>query len=114
MPDGARRRLYCCHSLVTRDAADAIRVLSAGVDLAPALEAQGYDADGIVEGVWNACRRAGGEASLPEAAAEALRTVGQVLRIEWVGEAAGSAARIICPRSQGCPRGRNACASAAS
>jgi transcriptional regulator with XRE-family HTH domain len=114
MPDGARRRLYCCHSLVTRDAADAIRVLSAGVDLAPALEAQGYDADGIVEEVWNACRRAGGEAPLPDAAAEALRTVGQVLRIEWVGEAAGSAARIICPRSQGCPRGRNACASAAS
>ena len=40
LADGAVR-LYCCHSLLTRDAADATRVLSVGVDLAPALAAQG-------------------------------------------------------------------------
>jgi transcriptional regulator with XRE-family HTH domain len=110
MPDGDRRRLYCCHSLVVRDAADAVRVLSVGLDLAPALDAQGIAADAVVDGVWNACRRDGGEAPLPPDVAAALATVGQVLRIEWIGEAAAAPARIICPRSQACPRGRAGCA----
>lgn len=112
MPDGANLRLYCCHSLVTRDAADAVRVLSVGIDLEPALDAQGIAGAALVESVWDACRRAGGEAPLAPEAAAALRTVGQVLRIGWVGEAVDAPARIICPRSQACPRGRNACATA--
>jgi transcriptional regulator with XRE-family HTH domain len=109
MPDGNRHRLYSCHSLVTRDAADAVRVLSVGIDLEPALDAQGIDASAVIESVWSACRRGGGEAPLPAEVAESLRIVGQVLRIAWVGEAAESPARIICPRSQACPRGRGAC-----
>jgi transcriptional regulator with XRE-family HTH domain len=109
MPDGARHRLFCCHSLVTRDAADAVRVLSVGIDLEPALDAQGIDGASIVERVWDACRRDGGQATLPADVADALRTVGQVLRIGWVGDATEGPARIICPRSRACPRGRNAC-----
>jgi hypothetical protein len=106
MPDGARTRLYCCHSLVVRDAADAVRVLSVGIDLEPALDAQGIDAAAAVDEVWNACRRGGGEAALPDGVAGSLRTVGEVLRIDWVGEAAQAPARIICPRSRACPRGQ--------
>jgi hypothetical protein len=87
-----------------------VRVLSVGLDLAPALDAQGIAADAVVDGVWNACRRDGGEAPLPPDVAAALATVGQVLRIEWIGEAAAAPARIICPRSQACPRGRAGCA----
>ncbi|MCZ8131492.1 MAG: DUF3612 domain-containing protein [Steroidobacteraceae bacterium] len=105
MTDGGRPRLYCCHSLVTRDAADAVRVLSVGIDLAPAFEAQGLDAQAITESVWTACR-ARGSAPMPAPAQEALRTVAQVLRIGWLVDALESPARIICPRSQACPRER--------
>jgi hypothetical protein len=61
MQDGKRARLYCCHSLLTRDAANELHVLSVGVDLLPALDAQGFAGDSIVEAVAEACRRGGGE-----------------------------------------------------
>jgi len=106
MPAVGTERLYCCHSLVTRDAADAVRVLSVGIDLAPAIAAQGLDAAGVSAAIWQACRSNGGAAPLPAATAAALRTVAQVLRIGWIGEALQSPARMICPRSQACPRER--------
>jgi hypothetical protein len=114
MADGARHRLYCCHSLVVRDAADAVRVLSVGVDLEPALEAQGIDARALIDRVWDTCRRSGGAAALPDDVGQSLRTVAQVLRIGWVADAAELPAQIICPRSATCPRGRNACAAASA
>ena len=110
MQDGKRARLYCCHSVVTRDAARALHVQSVGVDLAPALDAQGYDADAIVEQVAEACRRGGGDAPIPAAATAALQTVSSVLNIHWVHDALASPAGIICPRSGGCPRTPRRCA----
>lgn len=104
MQDGGAVRLFCCHSLLTRDAADATRVLSVGVDLAPALDAQGYDAPRISQSVWDACQRGGGSRALPTDAAAAIRTVAHVLKIGWVAEALEASAQIICPRSAACPR----------
>ena len=78
MQDGKRARLYCCHSIVTRDAARAVHVLSVGVDLVPALEAQGLDGAGIVASVAEACLRGGGDAPIPPAARSALQSVSQV------------------------------------
>lgn len=109
MHDGTAPRLFCCHSLRTRDAAGASHVLSVGIDLAPAFAAQGLDAQALVGGIDSACRRAGGSAALPEDAAAAIRNVGHVLNIAWVSRAAGSPASLICPRSSGCPR-PSACA----
>lgn len=104
MLDGGAVRLYCCHSLLTRDAADATRVLSVGLDLAPALTAQGYDAPRLAQSVWDACQRGGGAHAIPDEAAAAIRTVAHVLKIGWVAEALDAPAQIICPRSAACPR----------
>lgn len=104
MNDGATARLFCCHSLRTRDAAGASHVLSVGIDLAPAFTAQGLDAQALVDGIDEVCRRSGGSAPLPAEAAEAIRTVGHVLNIAWVTRAAEAPASLICPRSSGCPR----------
>jgi hypothetical protein len=104
MHDGTAPRLFCCHSLRTRDAAGASHVLSVGIDLAPAFSAQGLDAQALVGGIDSACRRAGGSAALPVDAAAAIRNVGHVLNIAWVSRAAESPASLICPRSSGCPR----------
>jgi transcriptional regulator with XRE-family HTH domain len=104
MQDGKRARLYCCHSLLTRDALDELHVLSVGVDLLPALEAQGFDGEEIVAAVADSCRRGGGDGVIPTAASTALRAASQVLNISWIAEALASTASVICPRSGACPR----------
>ena len=109
MQDGERARLYCCHSIVTRDAARAVHVQSVGVDLVPALEAQGFDGDGLAAAVAEACRRGGGDAPIPPAATAALRSVSQVLNIHWILDALGTPAGVICPRSGACPRTPRRC-----
>ncbi len=104
MQDGKRARLYCCHSLLTRDALDAQHVLSVGIDLLPALDAQGYDGEAVVAEVAEACRRGGGDGAIPPAAAQCIRAVSQVLNIAWIAEALAAPACVICPRSGACPR----------
>jgi transcriptional regulator with XRE-family HTH domain len=109
MQDGKRARLYCCHSFVARDAADESHVLSVGVDLLPALDAQGFDGDDIVAAVAESCRRGGGDGAIPDKAAGAIRAASQVLNISWIAAALDSRASVICPRSGACPR-QPACA----
>jgi transcriptional regulator with XRE-family HTH domain len=110
MQDGNRARLYCCHSFLARDAADELHVLSVGVDLLPALDAQGFDGDDIVAMVAESCRRGGGDGVIPAAAGSAIRTASQVLNIAWIAEALNSTASVICPRSGACPRQPQTCA----
>jgi transcriptional regulator with XRE-family HTH domain len=103
MQDGKRARLYCCHSLLTRDAIDELHVLSVGVDLVPALDAQGIDGERVVAAVAESCRR-GGDGKIPAEAAAGIRAASQVLNISWVADALDSHASVICPRSGACPR----------
>jgi transcriptional regulator with XRE-family HTH domain len=110
MQDGKRARLYCCHSLLTRDAANALHVISVGVDLLPALDAQGFDGEAIVAGVAESCRRGGGDGAIPAEAAASIRAASQVLNIAWIAAALDSPASVICPRSGACPREPNTCA----
>ncbi|HUY84646.1 MAG TPA: DUF3612 domain-containing protein [Steroidobacteraceae bacterium] len=109
MNDGLRDRLYCCHSMVTSDATGVLHVLSVGVDLQPALEAQGFDADAVVAEIAAACRARGGDAAIPARAAANIRAVSQVLNIAWIAAAAQARASVICPRSGGCPRRPQSC-----
>ena len=104
MQDGKRARLYCCHSLLTRDASDELHVLSVGVDLLPALDAQGFAGEDIVSAVAESCRRGGGDGVIPAEAAAAIRAASQVLTISWVADALSTKASVICPRSGACPR----------
>ena len=104
MRDGGEPKLYCCHSLRTQDAADVSHVLSVGVDLAPALEAQGLDARAMIAMIDDSCRRGKGIGKVPPEAAAAIRTASHVLNIAWVARALESPASVICPRSSGCPR----------
>jgi len=97
-------RLYACHSLMTRDAAGAERVLSVGIDIGPALAAQGYDAQEIIDQIWQLCQRGSGATTIPAASAARIQNVAHVLRIGWVAAALENKARIICSRSAACPR----------
>lgn len=102
--DGDRSLLYCCYSLRTRDMAGNPHVLSVGIDLAPALASQGFDADEIVAAIAETCDTTKGEAKSPRTAARAIESAGRVLNIGWVVDALNNPARVICPRSTNCPR----------
>ncbi len=103
MDVGQGPRLYCCHSLHTEDAGHTSHVLSVGIDLAPALEAQSLPAEALIASVADACRRGKGQATLAPAVRDALRLVAQVQNIAWVADAAERPATLICPRSGVCP-----------
>ncbi len=102
--DGDRSLLYCCHSFRTRDSAGNAHVLSVGIDLAPALESQGFDAGDLVDSIAERCRQGGGQALPSTQARQAIRRTGGVLNIDWVADAVDRPASIICPRSAACPR----------
>jgi len=89
---------------LTRDALDELHVLSVGIDLVPALEAQGFDGASVVAEVADACRRGAGDGKIPAEAAARIRAASQVLNIAWIADALDSQASVICPRSGACPR----------
>ncbi|MDH5502192.1 MAG: DUF3612 domain-containing protein, partial [Gammaproteobacteria bacterium] len=53
--NGDDARLYCCESIRSRDPAGNRHVICAGIDLAPALTAQGFDADDVIGQIESAC-----------------------------------------------------------
>lgn len=99
-------RLYCCQSIRSKDAAQNPYVLCVGVDLAPALAAQGIDADEAISEIEASCNRNGGSAQIPDKPRRQLQSIARILSIGWIAEGAGSDATIICPRSSSCPRER--------
>jgi hypothetical protein len=102
--DGEQSFLYCCHSLRVRDMAGNPHVLSVGVDLAPALDANGVDSTATVGAILRECLHRRGEARIPKEAAQALGALANVLNIAWIEDALAQPARVICPRSTRCPR----------
>src|SRR4029077_1605397 len=102
--DGEQSLLYCCHSVRVRDMAGNPHVLSVGVDLAPALDANGVDSAATVAAILRECLHRRGEARIPRDSTQALEAVANVLNIAWIGDALSAPARIICPRSARCPR----------
>jgi len=102
--DGDRSLLYCCHSRRVRDMAGNPHVLSVGVDLAPALDANGVNSRDLIEALFQSCRDRKGEGRIPKEVRQPLTAVAHVLNIAWIEEALSNSARIICPRSSRCPR----------
>ena len=79
-------------------------VLCAGVDLNPALDAQGKDSAEIAEHLMHECRANGGSKAIPKSIKSDLLSVSKILNIEWIGRGIDQDAMIICPRSSACPR----------
>jgi len=104
---GDDKRLYCCQSIRNRDAAGNPHVLCAGVDLAPALSAQGVDAQRTIGMIEDSCNASGGSGPVPKEALRQLEGIATILNIGWIAAGARRDATIICPRSSGCPRDRH-------
>jgi transcriptional regulator with XRE-family HTH domain len=101
---GEDKRLYCCESIRSKDAAGNPHVLCAGVDLAPALHSQNIDPADTIDMIEASCNQSGGSAPIPLEARKQLDSIGKILNIGWIGEGAEKDATIICQRSSNCPR----------
>ncbi|NCF15107.1 MAG: DUF3612 domain-containing protein [Gammaproteobacteria bacterium] len=104
---GDDKRLYCCESIRSKDAAGNPHVLCAGVDLAPALQSQNIDPMETIDMIEASCNRGGGSAPIPLEARKQLDSIGKILNIGWIGEGAEKDATIICQRSSSCPRDKH-------
>lgn len=97
-------RIYCCESKYVEDLAGQNHVLCAGIDLNPAIEAQGKDAHTLAQELTAICVSNGGSAPVPAAIKRDLTTVARILNIAWVSRGIEGDARLICPRGTECPR----------
>ena len=101
---GSEPHVYACESVRVHDLAGSAHVVCAGVDMNPALDAQGVDAVALAGELKAACARAGGSAPIPPGVGAELAKVARLLNIAWVGRGLERPARLICPRSGACPR----------
>jgi transcriptional regulator with XRE-family HTH domain len=104
---GDDKRLYCCESIRSKDAAGNTHVLCAGVDLSPALRSQNIDPAETIDMIEETCNRGGGSAPIPPEAAKQLVSIGKILNIGWIEDGAAKDATIICQRSSNCPRDKH-------
>ncbi|MCG9696189.1 DUF3612 domain-containing protein [Shewanella sp. Isolate11] len=97
-------KIYCCESIRVKDLAGNPHVLCAGIDLNPAIEAQGGDADAIARELKQLCVDNHGSAPLPSGLKSDIKRVAKILNINWVERGMDSEARLICSRGASCPR----------
>lgn len=97
-------RIFCCESVRVDDMTGSNHVLCAGIDVNPALSAQGVDAISVAESLKEACRKNGGSVEIPASIRKELQKTARLLNIEWLNRGIKKPARMICPRSGACPR----------
>lgn len=101
---GDEPRIYCCESMNMTDPAGNNRVLCAGIDLNPAIDAQGGHSRSIAEDLKALCVANGGSAAIPNHIKREFTTIAKILNINWVERGLESDARVICSRGAVCPR----------
>ncbi|EGU36100.1 DUF3612 domain-containing protein [Vibrio scophthalmi] len=101
---GDEPRIYCCESINMTDPAGNNRVLCAGIDLNPAIDAQGGQSRAIAEELKALCVESGGSAPIPRHIQQEFTTIAKILNINWVERGLYSDARVICSRGAVCPR----------
>jgi hypothetical protein len=104
---GDDKRLYCCQSIRSKDAAENPHVLCVGVDLSPALVAQSIDPKRTIDMIEASCNSGGGSAPIPTEARKQLQSISKILNIGWIEQGAATDATIICQRSSSCPRDKH-------
>jgi len=104
MDVGSEPRIFSCESLRVKDMSGSTHVLCAGIDVNPALDAQGADAASIAQTLKDACNDNGGSAEIPASIRKELQQTARLLNIEWLNRGIEKPAQVICPRSSACPR----------
>jgi len=93
---GNQPRIYCCESIKVEDSAGNPHVLCAGIDLNPAIDAQGKDSLSIAHDLKQACASNGGSIEIPKHIKKDLTSVAKILNINWIERGIKNDARLIC------------------
>ncbi|WP_087506527.1 DUF3612 domain-containing protein [Neiella marina] len=101
---GNEPRIYCCESVKVKDLAGNSHVLCAGIDLNPAIDAQGGDSLTLADDLRRICVAGGGSAKMPIKIQDDLMSVARILNINWIERGIYNDARLICSRGAACPR----------
>jgi len=101
---GDETRLYCCESVRVSDVTGQQHVLCAGIDINPALDAQGLDGHALASELKQHCVSNGGSASILPSVQKELSALARILNIDWLDRGLQKDARVICPRRGACPR----------
>lgn len=101
---GDEPRIYACESIKVQDLSGSSHVLCSGIDLNPAIQAQGKDALSIASDLRDACVSKGGSAAIPASIKKDLVSVSKILSINWIERGMERDARLICSRGAVCPR----------
>lgn len=104
MHNNGKPHIYSCESVLTRDLAGNKHVLCTGVDLNPAIESQGQDANDIAETLKEACQKNQGSAVISGGIKQTLSQLSRILNIRWINSGLDQPARLICSRAGACPR----------
>ena len=91
-------------SINMTDPAGNNRVLCAGIDLNPAIDAQGGNSRDIAEQLKASCVNNGGSVVIPRNIKKDLTTIAKILNINWIERGIETEARLICSRGGECPR----------
>ncbi len=101
---GGQQRIYCCESVNVKDLAGNSHAICAGIDLNPAIEAQGKHADEIAHDLKHICSKQGGSAAIPKSIKSDLMSISRILNISWIAQGIENDARLICSSGSNCPR----------
>lgn len=104
LDNGDGPHIYCCESRKVKDLAGNWHVLCNGIDLNPALDAQGLSGLGLAEELKRTCVRKGGTGPVPRTIYQELVKAAKILNIHWIERSLLNEARVICPRGASCPR----------
>jgi transcriptional regulator with XRE-family HTH domain len=99
-----RKTLYASISVRTKDAAQNPHVISAGIDLGPAIESQRLNKNELLNIIDENCMNKQGDILLDGEVKDCLLRVAKTLNISWVEDAVYNSCSIICSRSTNCPR----------
>lgn len=107
-------KIYACQSIHAIDIAGDSHVQCAGIEMNAVMQAQNIDAMAIANDIKRACENNGGTAPIPAKAKQQLLTHAKILNIGWIEKGLEKPARLICGRSNNCPRnpdctGKNRC-----
>tara|TARA_R110001583_G_scaffold67490_2_gene192853 strand:+ start:5677 stop:7185 length:1509 start_codon:yes stop_codon:yes gene_type:complete len=97
-------KIYCCESIKTHDLNNISHVLCTGIELNPAISAQGHDAEALVNELQRLCIANGGMSDIPPNIKKVLISVARILNINWITRGIEQGARLICARGAVCPR----------
>ena len=95
-------RIYCCESRKVKDFSGQVHAICAGVDLNPALDAQGKDSIMIAKELESLYLTGHDPSTIPHALSKELLSVGKILNINWVERGVKNGVRLICSREQEC------------